>query len=153
MIVGEIDYQLNESGFLLKRRGTGLIKQWEDKDGYLKYHLTQPLGTYNVFVHRVVWRYFKGDIPEGLTIDHIDGNMQNNQINNLQLLSPEDNVIKAHAKWWIAVSPDGYAHTVYNLAEFCRNHDLNFACMHNVATGRRNVKQHKGWICHELENS
>jgi hypothetical protein len=38
---------------------------------------------------------FYGEIPESMTIDHIDGNKHNNRIENLQLLSVHDNVMKS----------------------------------------------------------
>ena len=40
------------------------------------------------FIHRDVWQYFNGDIPEGdYEIHHIDHNKANNNIANLQLLT------------------------------------------------------------------
>ena len=41
-----------------------------------------------------VWDTHKGDIPEGKQIDHIDGNTSNNSIDNLQLLTPRQNMTK-----------------------------------------------------------
>lgn len=41
--------------------------------------------------HRVAWFLYHGDCPIGLQIDHIDGNRQNNQINNLRLVNPCEN--------------------------------------------------------------
>lgn len=37
-------------------------------------------------LHRVVWEYHYGKIPEGFDIHHKDGNPGNNQIDNLELL-------------------------------------------------------------------
>lgn len=34
--------------------------------------------------HRVIWELLKGPIPEGMVIDHIDGNPWNNHITNLE---------------------------------------------------------------------
>lgn len=47
------------------------------------------------YIHRIVWELFYGDIPNGMTVDHIDGNKINNKIENLQLLSIVDNVMKS----------------------------------------------------------
>ncbi|HDT6063955.1 TPA: HNH endonuclease [Enterobacter kobei] len=35
--------------------------------------------------HRVVWSIANGEIPQGMTIDHIDRNPENNEISNLRL--------------------------------------------------------------------
>ena len=40
--------------------------------------------------HRLIWEMFNNRKPEGL-IDHIDGNVRNNNINNLRLVTPQDN--------------------------------------------------------------
>lgn len=41
---------------------------------------------YNMRMHRFVWEYYNGEIPEGYDVHHIDGNKGNNDISNLQLL-------------------------------------------------------------------
>jgi len=46
------------------------------------------------YIHRLVWEAFVGEIPKGMTVDHIDNNKSNNNINNLQLLSLKANLIK-----------------------------------------------------------
>lgn len=38
--------------------------------------------------HRIVWEEHYGKIPEGMQIHHIDGDKTNNDISNLQLLTP-----------------------------------------------------------------
>ena len=49
------------------------------KDGYY----LNPAGA----MHRVVWNYFNGEIPEGYQIHHKDLDKNNNDISNLQLLT------------------------------------------------------------------
>jgi hypothetical protein len=50
----------------------------------------------SINVHRIVYEVFVGVIPEGLTINHIDGNKTNNHYSNLELMTLSDNVKHAH---------------------------------------------------------
>lgn len=43
------------------------------------------------FRSRLVWIYHNGDIPEGLQVDHIDGNCSNDRIENLRLATSTEN--------------------------------------------------------------
>ena len=52
----------------------------------------------NWLIHRLVWTIFKGEIPEGMEIDHIDDNPRNNKLDNLRLVTREENVKKMKPK-------------------------------------------------------
>ena len=45
-----------------------------------------------VYVHRLVYEAFKGEITEGLEIDHIDRNKRNNNPDNLRLVNRFENM-------------------------------------------------------------
>lgn len=47
-------------------------------------------------VHRIIWIAEYGVIPDGYVVDHINNDKQDNRIENLQLLTPEENSHKAH---------------------------------------------------------
>lgn len=49
------------------------------------------------YLHRAVWQYHNGEIPEGFAVHHKDHNKANNRIENLELLSHSDHS-KHHAK-------------------------------------------------------
>lgn len=42
-------------------------------------------------VHRVIYYFFNGEIPEGMQVNHIDENPANNSLSNLSLLTQEQN--------------------------------------------------------------
>lgn len=48
----------------------------------------QRTGGYNL--HRAVWEYHNGPIPDGYHVHHKDGNYDNNDISNLECLSPQE---------------------------------------------------------------
>lgn len=62
----------------------------ENKDnhkGYCRIRFKNSM----VYYHVILWILLKGDIPAGLTIDHIDGNKLNNNIDNLRLVTQRQN--------------------------------------------------------------
>ena len=50
-------------------------------------------------LHRLIWETFKGKIENNLTVDHIDNDVTNNKLSNLQLLTREENGVKRHKEW------------------------------------------------------
>lgn len=48
-------------------------------------------GCKTFLAHRLVWEVFKGEIPEGMEIDHINGLRYDNKLCNLRLCSHKDN--------------------------------------------------------------
>lgn len=50
-------------------------------------------------VHRLVYKTFIGDIPKNMVIDHIDGNRNNNNINNLRCVTLSENCQNPNTKY------------------------------------------------------
>ena len=48
-------------------------------------YYTIRFGGIAYLLHRLVWIYHNGDIPDLMVIDHIDGDLSNNRIENLRL--------------------------------------------------------------------
>src|ERR1039458_968444 len=49
--------------------------------------------------HHIIWEATNGPIPEGYLVHHIDKNKQNNDIENLQLVTPENHQ-KIHSPYY-----------------------------------------------------
>jgi len=114
IIEGYDDYAISSDGDVISYRGKKPIilkpqKAAQSKKGYRQVRLFNDKslsktqkdknGKYRnigklLYVHRLVWQMFVGEIPKGMTIDHIDGNPSNNTITNLQLLTPRENTIR-----------------------------------------------------------
>ena len=52
----------------------------------------------NYYLHRVTWEFFNGPIPDGMDVDHIDGNGTNNNLENLRIVSRSLNLRNAKKK-------------------------------------------------------
>lgn len=56
-------------------------------DGYVRIKFAQRM----YFVHRLIWELHNGPIPESHEIDHINGDTRDNRIENLRLVTREQN--------------------------------------------------------------
>lgn len=81
------------------------IKAFVSNRGYPRVALTTKGKTKYVHVHRLVAEAFIPN-PNGYdTVDHIDGNKLNNNVDNLQWLSRGDNIRKAGNKRFCGAKP------------------------------------------------
>lgn len=88
---------LKDDGTLwrVKHAGTGRSIEPPTRCDYGKRHKSVKYydssgDIHSVPVQRLVWQYCKGDIPEGLTVNHKDGDPTNNRIDNLELLTQSE---------------------------------------------------------------
>lgn len=65
----------------------GKLAGHQDNQGYAKICLNKQVYS----AHRLIWILHFGEIPEGLEIDHIDGNRSNNRPENLRLVTHSEN--------------------------------------------------------------
>ena len=56
-------------------------------------HKQTPIG-----LHNIIYAWYKGEVPLGYEVDHIDGDSLNNKIDNLQLLTHEENLKRRKIK-------------------------------------------------------
>lgn len=87
-------YEINNLGQIRNRKTKKLLKPDLAKRSYfhvkLKCELTNKHKT--MYIHRLVYQTFIGQIPKGMTINHKDSNKLNNDVNNLEVLSNEENI-------------------------------------------------------------
>jgi len=73
-----------------------ILNQVLDNKGYLRVNLYFNAKGRPTRVHGIVAEAFLGERPEGMTVNHIDGNKTNNHVENLEYVSNKENVRHAH---------------------------------------------------------
>ena len=62
-----------------------------------KMYNTYVFKTRVIGLHRVMWAWHRGEVPEGMVVDHINNQhskLEDYRLDNLQLLTPKENVMK-----------------------------------------------------------
>ena len=102
-------------------------------NGYWK--LTVRIGNTCTYVstHRLAWWLTNGDIPDGMQIDHIDRNVDNNRIDNLRLVTCAENNQNKSA---LVTSRLGMKH-------ISKRHDRELFTISIIRNGKRVVRYAK----------
>lgn len=85
-------------GILVNYRFKGMVRRLhlDKSNGYLGQVLGHAeRGQVMVRCHRAVWEAFRGPIPEGLQINHINGQKTDNRLENLELTTGVKNTLHA----------------------------------------------------------
>lgn len=96
-LVGFPGYTCDELGNVYSTRMGPLrrLKPRRFTNGYLGYDLRRDGGTFVVLAHRVIAEAFLGEIPKGMTVNHLDFDKTNNSITNLEIISKRENYLHA----------------------------------------------------------
>lgn len=88
-------YCYDENGHLIK--GNDRVCKYKRKDGTIGESISWCAKTRTIGLHRIMWAWHYGEVPEGMVVDHIDNKhetLDDYRLENLQLLSPRDNLAK-----------------------------------------------------------
>lgn len=114
-----------------------------DKDGYFEICLSEIDNDGNQKrlyrrIHRFLWETIFGGIPNDMTIDHIDMNKQNNHIENLRLLTCEENTSiankghKSQKRFMYKLSKVGEPDMILDRNELIERFDLSYKSFYSV---------------------
>ena len=92
-------YVSKDGAFFSRSYGRFLRLSYTDR-GYAVVQIKPNGKALRLRAHRVVWEAWNGPIPEEYEIDHIDDLRWHNSLNNLQLLTREENLKKANEHIW-----------------------------------------------------
>lgn len=72
------------------------MKPFKTREGYLRIELKiKPNKPKTLFIHRLVYQAFIGELLDGMVIEHLDGNPLNNHFTNLKQSTQKENIATA----------------------------------------------------------
>lgn len=86
IITEQIRYEREVVNF----RGYRFTRKVKDNPQHGEMYFIGVVEGRKISLHRFVWECFNGPIPDGYEIHHVDTNPSNNEIDNLECLSPPD---------------------------------------------------------------
>ena len=89
-------YRATEVGHVWTCRIPGMKKQlfedrWIIAGSATGTYLSFKFRGVNVYCHRLIWFWFRGAVPEGWEVDHLDGDPLNNRLSNLEAVTRSEN--------------------------------------------------------------
>lgn len=88
------EYLVSDNGFILCKNGKDKLKPSLNHGGYCIVNLMIHGNRVGMAVHTAIAMTFLYEsYRKGLTVNHIDGNKQNNKVSNLEWITMKDNVI------------------------------------------------------------
>src|SRR5436305_1185025 len=94
-VPGYPNYQVSRYGQVRSLVRHKLLALFQSKRGYLHVNLYRDGKAHNCLVHRLVAMAFIGVIPPGWEVNHKDGDKGNARLENLEIVTREEN--KRHA--------------------------------------------------------
>lgn len=102
--------------------------------------------------HRIPGEKIRDTVAR-LEVDHIDANPRNNSVDNLQYLTPQENLIKKleqemdpHVLPTTWKAPDGKVHRFRSVREASKRMGCGLVAIGKICKGWRNLNEINGWV-------
>lgn len=131
------NYEVSQYGNVRNIKNRNYITWIVDRRGYYTVKISDDNeNKRNIPLHRVIaWAWIFNDDPENKTeVDHIDGNKQNNDLSNLEWVSPKENIKRARVNKLNNSNPHQNKkpdkNKIINIYKECLNSDnINYAAI------------------------
>src|SRR5690606_21123068 len=85
-------WRFTSDGNIISKKLNRPRKLFKNNSGYLMVTDVEEGKTYNYYVHRLIAEIFIGEIPQGMAVNHKDGDKLNNHASNLEIVSYSENI-------------------------------------------------------------
>ena len=89
-------YEVSNTGYIRNAHTKKILKTQINKQGYKTLSLSKDGKARTVRVNRLIAQSFYGGSFDGLDVDHVDTNKQNNHISNLEWCTNKENMAHAY---------------------------------------------------------
>ena len=140
----------HSDGHLKRMEGT-IIQPCISNTGYQRVCLSKDGKKKKFGVHRLVWEAFNGKIPNGLVVNHINECKTDNRLENLNLMTPKENVnwgtghersAKAQSKHVVGYDYEGNAVVAFTSVKDAEKEGYDHSNIAKCCRGKRPT--HKG---------
>ncbi len=152
--------KIDKQGRVWRQNKYGKLRRAENQTplGYMQVRLMIDGKRYHSGAHRLVWQYYYGNIPEGLTINHKNGIKNDNRPENLEILSSSGQTKHAYAtglkEQWGQRNPAAkltdssvvkirlaYAQGGYTMEKLADRFGVSFQAISKIIRGQRRNRQ------------
>lgn len=96
-IIGFENYYISNDGFVTNTKSGRVLTPSTASKGYYIVALCNRVSIKKEYIHRLVGKYFVPNPSNKPFINHVDGNKQNNKAENLEWVTPKENIHHAYA--------------------------------------------------------
>ena len=124
-VVGNVYSIIDNKGRYRYDQQPHKLKPNKNSAGYYQVYISYSGNMQAVMIHTLMAYTFIGKRPNGYHIDHIDGNKENNRIENLQYLSATENIRKGNIgkiapnRIFVKSIVDGEPYEFCSVKKFC----------------------------------
>ena len=130
-------YVVYEDGRVYSNISNKFLSPERTKDGYLQVTLFINGSKIRIKIHQLIAKLWIGDYPEGkTTIDHIDGNKENNHFSNLEYVTASENNKRAR--------DNGLNNIKKSNSDRWKSDEFRKRVSSNISKGRKAAESSKG---------
>lgn len=137
-VEGKVTYSVRHG---VRHWNSRILKQKQTKDKCCRVTLWRDKKPKDWLVHRLVAMAFLGVPSEALTVNHIDGNRENNNVENLEWLSLADNI------------RHGFANGLYPTKKVVLNRDGDMFEFSSYLEASRFLGRNDGYVSNAIKNN